>query len=140
MAETRKTLAIRAIKARAAHEKAKQAADKAERAHARAQAALWENLDDADETTVTIELGAPYGKVQFQKRSTIRARVPAELRSIAVASMEESGLAAALVSIEPHFNGKALNDTVRECLKNKQPIPDGVDWSETKYVTISLKG
>lgn len=139
VAETRKTMAIRVIKAREAFEAATRAKTNAESAHKRAQAALWENLNDADETTVTIELGDPYGKVSFTKRETIRANILAERRAEAVASIRASGLADALLSDQPNFNGKALNDHVREWIKNGNPLPDGIDFSSTKYVNVSMK-
>ncbi len=118
-----------AVEAEAKAKTLRERADQAERE-------FWERMDAEDQTTGTWDLGEPYGKVQFQKQSTIRSTIVD--KEAALRSVTEAGLADAVID-DRAFRKKPLNDDVKERLRNGEPLLDGVDFTRTKYVTITRK-
>lgn len=134
--ERRVVAARRLIKAREEKDATEAVFKRAEAKFKQEQGAFWEAMHDSSETTVTLELGDPYGKVQFQRRQTVRGRVLDKVR--ARESLEKLHLTQAITEPVAIRQG-ALNDHVREWLKNGDPIPDGLDFSRTRFVTITRK-
>lgn len=136
MAETAVTLGRRLIQKREKLDAAERAAKAAKDEHDQAQAALWDKMDDEKRTTDTLDLGEPYGKVQFQKRETIRGNILDKTRAIQAIKdehLDDSLLEAFTIRRKP------LNDLIKARLRSQQPLPNGVDFSTTRYVTISRR-
>lgn len=129
-AEGRKLLKLRRDEEekRKAH---KQAADKL----AQQQRRVHEHLENEGFKTTTIDLGKPYGEVQLGAREKVFARVfdKDALREWA----EENGRAQEAVKFD--FNKAPLNELVRESLETGQPLPQGLDFSRTPYVQVTIK-
>lgn len=99
------------------------------------QREFWDRLDEDATPTVTCDLGEPHGRVQFQRRETIRATI-LDKDAAAVALREEGHD----YMLEPvGFRKQPLNQEVRERLRSGRALPDGVDFSRTRYVTISRR-
>jgi hypothetical protein len=107
---------------------ARKAADELERE-------FWERLDEDATPTVTLELGDPHGRVQFQRRETIRTRIID--KDAAAKAIREAGYDYMLEPVG--FRKRPLNQHVRECLRSGAELFDGVDFSRTKYVQISRR-
>jgi hypothetical protein len=136
VSESARTLARRLVKAQEDTERAKNLAKQLEAAAKDAQEAFWDRMDDEGDTTRTMDLGEPYGKVQFVKRETPRARVLS--KDVARAAIREAGLDEALLE-DAAIRQAALNDYVREWLRSGEPLPAGIDVSFSRYVTITRK-
>jgi hypothetical protein len=81
----------------------------------------------------TVSLGEGYGDIKFSQQSRNYVRIFNE--DAARKALEEEGLAdEALV---PGFNRAALNDLIRERAENGQPLPDGIAYTPSEWVTIT---
>jgi hypothetical protein len=130
------TMARKLVKRREAYDKAAARAKKLEKEFKDTQADFWEHMDDEGLTTLTVDLGPGIGKVQFQKRETIRGIVKDPTK--AVESLKAMGLADALLG-DPRIHQRALSESVRDWLASGQKIPDGLDFNPTRYVSQTRK-
>lgn len=114
-------------------------ADKAAKAYRTAEEQFWLDLDEdeAKTSTITLDLGKPFGKVQFQKRETITGRVLSD--DEAVEALKALGLEDEILGGRQIRKG-VLNEHVRQWLRSGMPLPEGVDFNAKRYVTVSKKG
>lgn len=129
------TMARRLVERKDQLELAKAAAKTAQEDFDKAQAEFWEMLDDEAMPTVTLDLGEPYGRVQFQKRQTIRSRIID--KDQAAESLRAAGQEYMLEPVG--FRKRPLNQFVSECLRTGDKIPPGVGFSRTPFVTITRR-
>lgn len=96
---------------------------------------LWDRLDEDASPTVTLDLGEPHGRVQFQRRETIRTKIID--KEAAAKALRAEGHEYMLEPVG--FRKRPLNQEIRERLKSGRQLPEGVDYSRTRYVTISRR-
>jgi hypothetical protein len=108
-------------------------ADASEREYKEAALVLWEELDEAGLPSYTADLGEGYGRVRFVPNETIRSRVLNNEMFVEWATAE--GREEELLRSEPRK--RVLNEYVRECLHDKRDLPEGVDFTSTKFITIT---
>lgn len=126
--------AVRAfLKARDEAEAAASAAKAAEKEHKQRQAELWEAMSDAGLKSLKIDVGEPWGEISLRPSETIRSKVLD--KDALIEALEQSGRADEITKVD--FKLKPLNELVRECLNHKIKLPDGLDFSSTKYITVS---
>jgi hypothetical protein len=135
--DTKTTRARRLVEAKLAAEEADRRAKLRKREFDDQEDAWWEAMAAANESSVTLELGAPYGTVLFVRQETVRAHVRDKDR--AMKAIREAGLAEALIDPLTGIRKKPLNDYMKDWLKTHAPIPDGLDFTITRYVTITIK-
>lgn len=136
MSERLATMGRRLVEKQERRDADAKVAAKSEAAYDAEELAFWEAMDAAEQTTGTFDLGEPYGKVQFVKRSTVRSHVLDKDRL--VESLRELHLDEGMV--DPVALRKApLNEYVRGLLKTGEAFPDGLDFRTTRYVTVTRK-
>ena len=74
MSERVDTLSRALVTRREARDKAKQEYERLKADYREVEQAIWDHMDDQGMTTMTLDLGTGFGKVQFQRRETIRGR------------------------------------------------------------------
>jgi hypothetical protein len=114
-----------------------QKAKQAERDRRDAEADMWDAMYDARRKSETLDLDWPWGTVQLVRRDTIRAII--KDKDLAARSLRKAGYADAVIDPTYGIRQKALNDHVRDCIRTGAPIPEGVDFTVTRYVTITRK-
>lgn len=112
-------------------------AEAAAQEYREAEADFWMDLEEGGAKTITLELGEPYGTVQFQRRETITGRVLND--EAASEALEAMGLGEAVLGPRK-VRQKVLSEHVRDWLQSGQPLPEGVDFSARRYVTVTRKG
>jgi len=130
------TLARYLVTRREAFEKAEKEAKRLKDEYKETQADFWETMDDQGLTTFTADLGPGFGKVQFQKRETIRGVVKDADK--AAAAIKELGLELELLGA-PKVHQKVLSEHVRDWLQSGQALPEGIDFNPTRYVSVTRK-
>ncbi len=137
MSERLDTLLRRLIDLREEKDRKAQAADAAKAAFKEHERIVWAALEEeqGNVSSINIDLGPPYGKVNFQKRETLYGKVIDERQ--AVEALEAEGLKDVLIKSE--VRAGILNELVRERLEQHQPLPDGVTWRSTKFVSITRR-
>jgi len=116
-----------------AHHRLKAEADAATNEYRAAEQDVLDRMDELGLKTLTVELPG-VGSVRFTKRKpTIYGRIT-DLDA-AMEAFSESGRADELFS--PKVAASRLNEFVRECLEQGQPLPPGVDFYERPGVTVS---
>jgi hypothetical protein len=133
--ELLETLARRVIDARADYDIKYKAKVKAENAKKAAEADMNEAMLKAKLPGATLELGAGYGNVQFNREQKVNSSVFDE--EAAIKYFEENGMAAGYV--DEKVRKKPLNQLVREALENGQELPPGVEPRVTKYVKVTRR-
>jgi hypothetical protein len=133
--ELLETLARRVIDCRATYDAAYKARVKAEAAKKSAEADLNEAMAKAKLPGATLELGAGYGNVQFNREQKVNSSVFDE--EAAIAYFESKGMTAGYV--QGKVRKKPLNQLVREALENGQELPPGVEPRVTKYVKVTKR-
>jgi hypothetical protein len=98
---------------------------------------VWEEIEDSHGkvSTVTIDLGEGYGKVQFQRRQTTYSRIIDEdafVEAVKAAGREDEFL-------KPGIRKKVLNEEVRD--RNDRGVPqiEGTDFTVNRYISISRR-
>lgn len=136
MPETRlDTLARRVLAARDDYEKKRKAKVKAEEKKADAELALYEAMRAASqESSGVLDLGK-LGKWTFARRETKRARVID--RETAIAALKAEGKDDGYTVTE--IRKAPLNELVKTLQENGEPLPDGIDFSVTRYVQATKK-
>lgn len=123
------------LKLRKANDLAQQDAKQAAADLAEFEAELWSDMEDQGLKTLTLELGAPHGKVQIQRRETKFSRVLD--KGALIQALSEAGIAEELT--RPDVRKKQLNEYVRTLLENGSPLPPGLDFTSNKYVSVTRK-
>jgi hypothetical protein len=119
---------------RESRDKAKAAADAAEAEYREWEAICWEKMENAGDTSTTKVL--PDGtKLQIVRRGTIYSRVLDN--DVLLDSLEQEGRVEELT--KPGFQKQRLNEYVRTCLESGVPLPDGLDFYERRYLTLTEK-
>ena len=136
MSQRTDTLAREMVSKREAFEKVETEAKRLKKIYEEAQAAFWEHLDDIGLKTATLDLGDGFGEIQFQRRETVRGNVKDHAK--AVQSIREAGLEGELLT-DPKIPQKPLNDNMRDWLASGQAIPEGLDFSVKRYVSVTRK-
>jgi hypothetical protein len=137
MSDTKLTRARRLVDYKLQAEHTAEAAKIAKRDFEDQEQAFWESMADAGESSMTLDLGEPYGKVLFVQQMTVRAIV--RHKAVVIDSLTEAGLADALIDPVSGIRQKAQNDYMKDWLKTGEPIPHGLDFTVTRYVTITIK-
>lgn len=137
MSERLDTNLRKLVDLREKRDEAKGIADAAERAYREHEAQLWEEIEDAHGkvTTLTVDLGEGYGKVQFQRRATTYSRIIDEdafVDAVKREGREEEFL-------KPGIRKKVLNEEVRD--RNDRGVAqiDGVDFTVNRYISIARR-
>lgn len=115
-----------------AAEKDAKAADKAYR---KAERDFWIDLEESDMTTFPIDLGEGYGKITFQRRETNRGVILDPAR--AEEALTAMGLDDAILAETHNIRQKVLNEHVRDWIKSGAQLPEGIDFSTSRYVTVT---
>ena len=135
--ELRKLLDLRA-EADVADEKAKAAKRKRDSQEALVLEMMEERGFGVGDGSLTLNLGGGYGKVQFVPNRTLYSKIFHEEDFLAWA--RETGREEEFFSEKPRK--KPLNDLVKAALEDQDggtEIPPGVDFSETRYVTVTKR-
>jgi hypothetical protein len=130
----------RFIELRETRDTAKEAFDKAKQEYADAEAEFWEELAPSDPndpdyklSAHKIPLGQPWGTVTFQPRETIYGKIIDD----EAAFEYYEGRAMADDVTAPKFVMARINEEVREREEAGQPMPPGVDYYKTRYVSVT---
>lgn len=114
----------------------KKASENSEAAYREYEAELFEAVEEsALRGTVEFDFGGDLGKIRFQPRRTIYGRVID--KNAALDAFENEALVDEMTA--PKIEARRLNEYVRDRLENGQELPDGVDYYERRYFTISRK-
>lgn len=106
--------------------------EQSDQEHKELQARLWSEMEDDGEKTIKIDLGEGFGEITFVRKRTVYSRIiDAEQ---AAKTFEDLGEAD--IYVKRGFDKKRLNELVRTCLEHGTPIPDGIDFYSTDYISI----
>lgn len=115
----------------------KKASEASEKNYREYEAELFESIEDsALRGTVEFDFGGDLGVIRFQPRRTIYGRVIDKMA--ALESFENEALVDEMTA--PKIEARRLNEYVRDRLENHQALPDGIDYYERRFFTISRKG
>lgn len=117
------------------NDEAQKAAKETKEALDKQQTIVHDILEAQEMPTATLDLGPGYGRIQLGKRKTIYGRV-IDIDT-AIAALEGEGYGAEMVKSE--LRKGALNELIRTRLENGEDLPDGVDFSETRYVQVTRR-
>lgn len=99
------------------------------------QGVVHDMMEAAGDITVTKDLGPGYGRVQLGRRKTIFGRVIDS--EVALEALEKEGYGAEMAKVE--IRKGPLNELIRTRLETGEALPDGVDFSETRYVQVTRR-
>lgn len=125
----------RLVELRTQRDRAKADADHAEAEYRAQEAVLWEKMENAGDTSVTKELDDHGARVQLVRRGTVYSKILDQ--DSLLDSLEQEGRTDEMT--KPGFEKKRLNEFVRECLEQGRPLPEGLDFYERRYITITEK-
>lgn len=116
-------------------DQAKIAAKNAEQEYRDYEAALWEEMDETGvEGALKVPLGSEFGTVTFTAAETMYGRVLDEHKLVDWLHANDL--------IESHTDAKLskarLNEIIRERLEAGEPLPEGADFTPTRYIKISI--
>lgn len=110
------------------------AAKDSEKEYREAEAEVWESLmDSPQEGTLKVNLGEPYGVVQFLPQETYYGRIIDE--DAALEGFEQRAMVEEMT--KPQIVMARINEEVRACIEQRQPPPPGVDFYAKRYVRIT---
>lgn len=135
MSERLDTLARILVDRRDVKDETERAAKKAKKEYEAAEQDIWNALDDENVTSMNFDL-PDIGKVQIQKRQTVRGIVTD--KEAAIAALRELGLDEGMLGVE-EIRKAPLNEHVRDLLQSGQEFPAGIDYTQKSYVSISRK-
>lgn len=119
---------------RVARDEAKAAKDRAEAEYREYEAELWDELNDSPLVgAFKIDLGGDIGVVSFQAKETYYGRIldaDKALEALDSAAMKDEMTKTEIVK-------QRLHELVRERLDNAQPMPEGIDWTARRFISIS---
>lgn len=115
----------------------KKSSEQSEAEYREYEAELFETIEDsALRGTVEFDFGGDLGVVRFQPRRTIYGRVID--KNAALDALDVIGLSEEMTA--PKIEARRLNELVRDYVERGEELPDGVDYYERRYMTISRKG
>lgn len=129
--EARKLLDLRRIADRAEAEFKKAEAKKDAQ-----ETRFWELLEDEDMSSFNADLGPGYGRFSLTRGRTIYSRILD--RDVAAEALKRLGREPAEI-FRQEIQKAPANQLVKECLEHGQDIPDGFDYSETRYITATRR-
>jgi hypothetical protein len=135
MARTLQTEARKLLKLRADNDKKQKAAKKSKVKLDAQQRVVYEMMEAEGQKTVTLELGGEYGTISLGRRKKTFARVlniDELLASLRAEGREEE-------TIKHDVRKAPLNELVKERLETGQPMPKGLDFSDTPYIQVTKK-
>ena len=116
----------------------RQIADAAEKRYREEERELWIDLKEEHGNVKTVSVDLPDGgTLQLQRRRTVTASILN--KEEAVKALRAKGHGDELLG-GPEIRKKILNELVRDLLEANQELPDGVDFNEKKYITITKRG
>lgn len=126
----------RLVELRADRDRTKIAADNAKRDFESYQAAFFEEYEQSPlKGSIKVDIGGDHGTVQIVPRRTQFGRVLD--RDAAERYFKER--AKDKEFIKEDFRMGRLHELVRECIEQKKPLPEGIDFYTKEYFTISFK-
>jgi hypothetical protein len=126
----------RLVELREKRDQDKKAAERSEKAYREAEAEIWEELEESPvKGTVRIDLGDDLGVVTFQPKETYYGRVINQ--NDALDYFEERALMDEFTT--PKIVMARVNEQVRQCIEQGDPIPPGLDYYAKRYISISKK-
>ena len=126
----------RMLAAREKHAKVAALEKEAKAEKVAAELEVHEAMEGNGDTSVTRDVGPPWGKVSFTANATIRGDIYDEEAFIEWA--ERQGFEKAMLG-KPQPRKQAINQYVRRALKSKGDLPEGVEHHRTRYVTVKHK-
>lgn len=129
------TLGRQILDAREDYEKKRKAKVKAEEKKADLERQLYDELTNQNLPSITVDLGGKHGRHSFVRRETIRARVID--KEVARAALAAEGMEEGYIDIE--LRKGPMNELIKTRLENKQALPDGLDFSETKFIQATKR-
>lgn len=130
-AEAKKLLDLRRAADEAEAEYKKRAEKKQEQ-----ELHFWELLEDEGMSSFSADLGPGYGKFTLTRGRTIYSRILD--RDVAADALKRLGRSPEEI-FRQDIRKAPANELVKECLEHGQDIPDGFDYSETKYITATKR-
>lgn len=126
---------LRLLELRIERDVDKTKAENSEREFREYESELYQAIQDAGiRGSQSFDFGPEYGKVRFTARQpTIMGRVLDP--TTAIKALEAEGLDD--VIYEKSVRKGRLNELVRDRMESHAPLPDGVDYYDTKGITIS---
>jgi hypothetical protein len=119
---------------RRARDQADLAKKAAERQYRQTEAEIIAMLEESGQKgRITFNFGGELGTISFQKKSTIYGRVLDRNQALDV--FEERAMVDEMT--EPKISDRRLNEFVRNELEQGNDLPDGIDYHERKFVSIS---
>lgn len=97
------------------------------------QAELWEAMEDAGLSSLKLELGDEV--ITFSQRTTLYGNVYD--KEAAAEAFKDQGRFEEYTGIK--FEAKRLNELVRTCLEQNQPLPEGVDFYDKRVISVTRK-
>jgi hypothetical protein len=115
----------------------KKAAENSESEYRAYEAELFETIEEsALRGTVEFDFGGDLGLIRFQPRRTIYGRVID--KAAALEALEAEALVEEMTA--PKIEARRLNELVRDRMESNQELPEGIDYYERRFFTISRKG
>lgn len=139
MSESQVALGRALVRAKEKASRLSAQAEAAKRAANDVEDSFWEALDDAQTKTVTLDLGEGFGEVRFTRRETIYGRVIPGREAEAAAALAELGLDAEILDDRPTVRKRILNEYVADWVKQRKPLPPGIDFYSVRGVTVTRK-
>jgi hypothetical protein len=100
---------------------------------------LWDVMERDKTPTLTFEdLLGPGKGVQLQRKETRRARIIDY--DTAVAAIRELGLEDEILDRQRKVRSARLNQEINERIENGDDLPAGVDFTSTRFITLTKKG
>lgn len=115
----------------------KEAAKRSEEAYREYEADLWTQVEEsAVRGSVEFDFGGDLGIIRFQPKKTVYGRVID--KNAALEAFESECLTDELTS--PKIEARRLNEYVRDKLELEGELPEGIDYYEKKFISITRKG
>lgn len=128
------TEARKYVKLRQEAERKTLAAKKAEAALEAQKTVVLDLIDDLNQPSTVLDLGADIGKIRLTKpKPTIYARVID--KDVALESVQKAGRLEEMFDSE--IRKAPANQWIKECLERGEELPDGFDYSESTRLTLT---
>lgn len=111
-------------------------AKRSEEAYREYEAELLAILEDSGlKGSLGFDFGGDLGEISFQRRKTVYGRIID--KKAAMAALREEGLAEQMTGEK--IESRRLNELVRERQESGEDLPDGIDFYEKRFISISHK-
>lgn len=112
------------------------AAKKSEEAYREYEAELLSIVEDSGlKGTIEFDFGGDLGRISFQRRKTTYGRIID--KAAALRAFQEESIIEAMTGEK--IEARRLNELVRERQESGEDLPDGVDFYDKKFISISHK-